>query len=150
MKAVLLLTGLVLASIHLAEAQQPAKIARIGLLTGGGLSAESSNAFLQGLRDFGYIEGKNILIEWRVAAGKRDRVPALTAELVRLNVDAIVTRSATDTRQGDRRLQIPIVMTNDGDPVGNGFIDSLAKPGGNITGLPTVFPRRSAESGWSF
>jgi putative tryptophan/tyrosine transport system substrate-binding protein len=150
MKAVLLLTGLVLASIHLAEAQQPTKIARIGLLTGGGLSAESSNAFLQGLRDFGYIEGKNILIEWRVAAGKRDRVPALTAELVRLNVDAIVTRSATDTRQGDRRLQIPIVMTNDGDPVGNGFIDSLAKPGGNITGLPTVFPRRSAESGWSF
>jgi putative ABC transport system substrate-binding protein len=127
-------------------AQQAAKIPRIGWLTGGGLSTEAGEAFRQGLRELGYVEGKNIVIEWRVAEGKRDRVSALAAELVRLKVDVIITGSATDTRAAKAATAtIPIVMTNDGDPVGNGFVASLARPGGNITGLSTLSPEISGK-----
>jgi putative ABC transport system substrate-binding protein len=92
------------------------------------------------------VEGKNIVIEWRYAEGKRDRVPALAAELVRLKVDIIVSDSATITRAlKGATSTIPIVMTNDGDPVGQGFVASLAHPGGNITGLSTLSPELSGK-----
>jgi putative ABC transport system substrate-binding protein len=128
-----------------AQAQQPSKIPRVGWLTGGSLT-EGSHGFLQGLRDLGYIEGKNIVIEWRVGEGKRDRIAELAADLVRLKVDVIITGSATDTRAAKAATTtIPIVMTNDGDPVGNGFVASLARPGGNITGLSTLSPELSGK-----
>ena len=99
-------------------------------------------AFRQGLRELGYVEGKNIVIEWRYAEGKFDRLPALAAELVRLKVDVIVTAGPTATRAAKEATStIPIVMTHDNDPVGTGFVASLARPGGNITGLSTL-PRR--------
>jgi putative ABC transport system substrate-binding protein len=141
-----LLAASVLICFHLAEAQQSTKIPRIGWLTGGGVSTETGGAFRQGLRELGYVEGKNIVIEWRVAEGKRDRVSALAAELVHLKVDVIITGSATDTRAAKAATAtIPIVMTNDGDPVGNGFVASLGRPGGNITGLSTLSPEISGK-----
>ena len=98
-------------------------------------------AFRQGLRELGYVEGKNIVIEWRYAEGKLDRLPALAAELVRLKVDIIVSGGPTVTRPPRKQLStIPIVMAQDTDPVGNGFVASLARPGGNITGLSTPCP----------
>ena len=122
----------------IAEAQQPAKIPRIGFLFRGSLSANPVRieAFRQGLRELGYVEGKNIIIESRYAEGKLDRLPALAAELVRLKVDVIVTAGPPSTRAAkEATTTIPIVMTNDPDPVGSGFVASLARPGGNITGL---------------
>jgi len=128
------------------EAQKQSKLPRLGWLTGGSVAPERIEAIRLGLRELGYIEGKNIVIEWRVAEGKRARVPALAAELVRLNVDVIVTGSATDTRAAkEATARIPIVMTNDGDPVGMGFVTSLARPGGNITGLSTLSPEISGK-----
>jgi len=131
-----------------AEAQQPTKIPRIGYLLGVSLSASSARieAFRQGLRDFGYVEGKNIIIEWRSAEGKFDRLPALAAELVRLKVDVIVTAGPIPTRAAKEVTStIPIIMTQDPDPVGNGFVASLARPGGNITGLSTLAPELSGK-----
>jgi len=103
-------------------------------------------ALRQGLRELGYIEGKNIDIEWRFADGKLDRLPALAAELVRLKVDVIVTSAppATHTAKGATST-IPIVMAQDSDPVGSGFVASLARPGGNITGLATLTPEISGK-----
>ena len=131
-----------------AEAQQPTKIPRIGYLLGVSLSASSTRteAFRQGLRDFGYVEGNNIIIEWRSAEGKFDRLPALAAELVRLKVDVIVTAGPIPTRAAKEVTStIPIIMTQDPDPVGNGFVASLARPGGNITGLSTLAPELSGK-----
>ena len=92
------------------------------------------------------MEGKNIVIEWRSAEGKLDRLPALAAELVRLKVDIIVTSGPTSTRAAkEATTTIPIVMTQDTDPVGNGFVASLARPGGNITGLSTLSPELSGK-----
>jgi putative ABC transport system substrate-binding protein len=92
------------------------------------------------------VEGKNIVIEWRTADGKRDWYPALLAELLRLKVDVIVCDSAGSTRHAKEATStIPIVMTNDGDPVGQGFVASLARPGGNITGLSTLSPEISGK-----
>jgi putative ABC transport system substrate-binding protein len=122
----------------IAEAQQPKKVPRIGYLSADFLSAMSAraDAFRQGLRELGYVEGKNIVIEWRNTEGKLDRLPALAAELVRLKVDVIVTGGSGATRAANEATStIPIVMTQDLDPVRNGFVASLAKPGGNITGL---------------
>ena len=103
-------------------------------------------AFRQGLRELGYEEGKNILIEWRFAEEKLDRLPALMAELVRLKVDIIVTAGPAPTRVAKAATStIPIVMTQDPDPVGNGFVASLAQPGGNITGLSTLAPELSGK-----
>jgi ABC-type uncharacterized transport system substrate-binding protein len=111
-----------LISVSLAEAQQPAKVPRIGFLTGGAaLDGQSTRieAFRQGLRELGYVEGKNIVIEYRSAEGKLDRVPALAAELVRLNVDVIVTGGLGATRPANEATNtIPIVMASDTDPVG--------------------------------
>ena len=131
-----------------AEAQQPTKVPRIGYLAGASLSANAARieAFRQGLRELGYVEGKNIVIEWRYAEGKLDRLPALAAELVRLKVDVIVTAGPTATRAAkEATATIPIVMAQDGDPVGNGFVASLARPGGNITGLSTLAPELSGK-----
>ena len=138
---VVLLVGLTLAYVRLAEAQQPTKVPRIGFLTGVSPPTNSARheAFRQGLRELGYVEGKNIVIEYRSAEGKFDRLPALAAELVRLNVDIIVTGGGATTRAGkEATTTIPIVMTQNVDPVANGFVASLARPGGNITGLASL------------
>ena len=98
-----------------------------------------TEAFRQGLRELGYVEGKNILIEWRFAEGKADRLRSLAAELTRLKVEVIVTSGPTVTRAAhEATVTVPIVMTFDNDPVGNGFVASLARPGGNITGLSSL------------
>ncbi len=100
-----------------------------------------NESFQQGLRELGYVEGKNIVIEWRYAEGKFERMPALAAELVHLKVDVIVTAGASSTRAvAAATSTIPIVMTNEADPVGTGVIASLARPGGNVTGLSTLSP----------
>ena len=129
-------------------AQQPTKVPRIGFLGASSASvlAARIEAFRQGLRDLGYVEGKNIVIEWRSAEGKLDGLPALAAELVRLKVDVIVTTGPAPTRPAKEATStIPIVMAFDNDPVGNGFVASLARPGGNITGLSTLAPEISGK-----
>ena len=131
-----------------AEAQQPKTVPRIGLLGGGSASASAGriDAFRQGLRELGYLEGKTIVIEYRYAEGKVDRLPALAAELVRLKVDIIVSAGPQSTRAvKEATVTIPIVMAFDFDPVGNGFVASLARPGGNITGLSTLAPEISGN-----
>jgi putative tryptophan/tyrosine transport system substrate-binding protein len=132
------LSALLFALCLSAEAQQPTKIPRIGYLSGS--SGDASNrgpsveAFRQGLRDLGYVEGKNILVEYRDVGGKRDRSPTLVAELVQLKVDIlVVTVAFREAKQATKT--IPIVMVTTGDPVATGLVDSLARPGGNITGL---------------
>ena len=131
-----------------AQAQQPTKVTSIGYLGAASLSANAARheAFRQGLRELSYVEGKNIVIEWRSAEGKSDRLPALAAELVRLKVDVIVTTGGLPTRAAKEATStIPIVMTQDTDPVANGFVASLARPGGNITGLSTLAPELSGK-----
>ena len=131
-----------------AQAQQPKKIPRIAYLTAAPLPALTNrlDAFRQGLRELGYVEGKDILIEWRSANGKIDTLPVLAAELVQLKVDIIITGGGAVTRPvKEATSTIPIVMAQDTDPVGNGFVASLARPGGNITGLSTFAPELSAK-----
>jgi putative ABC transport system substrate-binding protein len=131
-----------------AEAQQPTRVPRIGYLTNSPFSAESARheAFRQGLRDLGYVERENIVIEWRSAEGKVERQGELAAELVRLKVDVIVTSGQTMTRAAKEATStIPIVMAQDPDPVGNGFVASLARPGRNITGLSNLAPEISGK-----
>jgi len=123
------------------KAQQSAKIPVIGRLGASSASAEAARieTFRQGLRELGYIEGKNIVIEWRHAEGKLDRLPALAAELVHQKVDIIITGGANATEAVRKATStIPIVMAQSGDPVADGFVASLARPGGNITGLSRV------------
>ena len=134
------LTALFSALCSSAEAQQMGKVPQIGFLSTAAHSSLSSRleAFRQGLRELGFIEGKNIAIEYRSAEGKPDRLPGLAAELVRLKVDCIVTAGETPTHAAKQATStIPIIMTTVGDPVGLGFVASLARPGGNITGLST-------------
>ena len=143
-----LLVTFFVANVSVAQAQQAGKIPRIGWLTGASLSAQSARieAFRQGLRELGYVEGKNIVIEWRSAEENLDRLPSLAAELVRLKVDIILTGGSAPTRAAkEATTTIPIVMTNEGDPVGSGFVASLARPGGNITGLSTLAPELSGK-----
>jgi len=123
-----------------AEAQQPTKIPRIGFLTGFLSSTPArEEGFRQGLRELGYVEGKNIVIESRYAEGIPGREHALAIELVGLKVDIIVTNGASATRAAKEATNtIPIVMAQDPDPIGNGFVASLARPGGNITGLSNL------------
>ena len=131
-----------------AQAQQPAKIPRIGFLSASSAAALSARteALRQGLRELGYAEGKNIVIERRHGEGKLDRLPELAAELVGLNVDVLVTSGPTATRPAKEATStIPIVMTFDDDPVGSGFVASLARSGGNITGLSTFAPELSGK-----
>ena len=132
-----------------AQAQQPAaKIPRIGFQLDAPVSAMTARteAFRQGLRELGYIEGKNIIIEWRSSEGKIERRSELAAELVRLKVDVIVSAGPTVTRVvKEATSTIPIVMAQDTDPVASGFVASLARPGGNITGLSALAPEMSGK-----
>jgi len=143
-----LLTVVLIAYVHPAVAQQPQKIPRIGFLAGvyPATILARTEALRQGLRERGYVEGKNIAIEWRYAEGKPDRLPALAAELVRLKVDVIVTGGGPATRSAKEATStIPIVMAQADDPVGSGLVASLARPGGNITGLSTLAPEMSGK-----
>jgi len=136
-----LIAFVLVACAVLAQAQQPTKVPRIGFQTDAPISAVTARieAFRQGLRELGYIEGKNIIIEWRSAEGKIERRSEIAAELARLKVDVIVSAGPTVTRAvKEATSTIPIVMAQDPDPVGNGFVASLARPGGNITGLATL------------
>jgi len=125
-----------------AQAQQPTKIPRIGYLsTNGDPSRPPSfvEAFRQGLRDLGYIQGKNIQVEYRYAEGKLDRIPGLITELVTLNVDALVLGTSTAIHAATKATNtIPIVMVTNSDPVAAGIVNSMARPGGNVTGLSTL------------
>ena len=131
-------SALLLALSFPAQAQQSAKIPRVGILFIGGRDQPHLEAFKQGLRERGYMEGKNIVLEYRYAEGKFDRVPALVDELVRMKVDIIVTTSSISARAARKATKtIPIVMTT-GSPVEQGLAESLAKPGGNVTGLTVM------------
>jgi putative ABC transport system substrate-binding protein len=130
------------------EAQQPVKVPRVGYLSGGSLSnlGDRIEAFRQGLRELGYVEGKNIVIEWREGKGNFDRVRELADELVRLKMDVIVSPGPAVTRPlKEATSTIPIVMAQDTDPVGSGFVASLARPGRNITGLSALAPEMSGK-----
>jgi putative ABC transport system substrate-binding protein len=136
-----LLATVLMNTVSFAEAQQP-KTPRIGMLVTGSASTNKSpdDAFRQGLRELGYIEGRNIVIEYRYVEGKRDRIPELAAELVQVKVDVLVVAGGVSTTLPVKKAtsSIPIVFTNASDPVGAGLVASLARPGGNVTGLATV------------
>jgi ABC-type uncharacterized transport system substrate-binding protein len=137
------LAGGLLAVPLAAEAREPGKVARIGMLSQGSptFSPQLREAFRQQLRELGYVEGQNIVIEYRWAEGRAERLPDLAAELVSLNVDVIVaggTPAPLAAKHATRT--IPIVMTAAGDPVGSGLVASLARPGGNVTGLSARSP----------
>jgi ABC-type uncharacterized transport system substrate-binding protein len=130
----------------LAQAQQAGKVPRIGFLVASSPSFYSSRieAFRQGLRDLGYVEGKNIAIEYRFAEGKEDRLRELAAELVRLKVDIIVA-AASAAAAKDATKTIPIVFAAAADPVASGIVASLAQPGGNVTGLTILAPELTGK-----
>ena len=133
-----------LTAVSIADAQEPKKNARIGFLSVGSASSvypEGIKAFRQGLRDLGYVEGQNLFIDWRFAEGKREVLPTLASDLVRLKVDVIVTQGTSGTNPAKRATDtIPIVMAYSADPVGTGLVASLAHPGGNVTGLSEMSP----------
>ena len=144
----ILVAAMMLAFAVLAKAQQPGKIPRIGYLTVASLASNVARveAFRQGLRELGYVEGKNIVIEWRSAEGKVERQVELATELARLKLNVIVTSGPTMTQAAKKATStIPIVMAFDSDPVGSGVVDSLARPGGNITGLSSLSPELSGK-----
>jgi putative ABC transport system substrate-binding protein len=146
---ILALCAMCFAPCYSASAQQPAKIPRIGFLTNSSSKTVDNprhDAFRQGLRELGYVEGKNIVIEWRFAAGQQERQRAMASELARLKVDAIVAVGTGDIRAArEASTTIPIVMVSGGDAVGSGLVASLARPGGNITGLSTLRPELSGK-----
>jgi ABC-type uncharacterized transport system substrate-binding protein len=127
--------------------QQPAKIRRVGFLgpTTASGTARWVEALREGLRDLGYVEGKNIVIDFRWAEGKYERLPELAAELVRLKVDVIVTHGVGTSAAKAATTTIPIVMALSGDPVGTGRVASLARPGGNVTGMAGINPEVAAK-----
>jgi putative tryptophan/tyrosine transport system substrate-binding protein len=139
------LPALILTTIHLASAQQPAKVPRIGvLLAGSGGGPGELKAFRQGLQDLGYIEDKNITIEY--TKGKPEGISGLAADLVRKKVNVIVTAGSAQARAIQQATTtIPIVVAFTGDPVGTGLVVSLAQPGGNITGLSMISPELSGK-----
>jgi ABC-type uncharacterized transport system substrate-binding protein len=144
---VCLLASALLAPVSV-RAQPLQRIPRIGYLNVPSPAEVPGRyrAFREGLRELGYEEGKTILVEYRFAGGKLDRLPSLAAELVHLKVDVIVSGGPTPTRAAKEATStIPIVMAFDSDPVGNGFVKSLARPGGNITGLSNVAPEISGK-----
>jgi putative ABC transport system substrate-binding protein len=135
------LAGGLLTAPLAAEAQQAAKLPRIGFLGDSRATGPRREAFLQGLRDLGYVEGRNLVIEYRYAEGKPERFPALAAELVALKVDVIVAQNtlvALAAKQATRTL--PIVFAAAADPVTSGLVTSLARPGGNVTGMSALIP----------
>ena len=133
--------GVLLASPLVVQAQPPAKVLRIGYLSGNLASGlHLREAFLQGLRDLGYVEGRNIAIEYRDAEGKLEQLPGLAAELVALKVDVIaVTSTPAGLAAKKATMTIPIVFTWAADPVRSGLVTSLGRPGGNVTGLSVLF-----------
>jgi putative ABC transport system substrate-binding protein len=142
-----LLVTFFVANISVVQAQQQ-KIPRIGLLSPFSPDATAVwfQAFRQGLRDLGYVEGKNILIEYRYAEGKSDRLPGLAAEIVRLKVDIIVASVNTDALAAKNATkEIPIVVASGGDPVAIGLVESLAHPGGNVTGMSQISPELAGK-----
>jgi putative tryptophan/tyrosine transport system substrate-binding protein len=142
----ILVAVVLLAVAVIAEAQQPGKVSRIGYVSGSSGFGPREEALQQGLRDLGYVEGQNITIEWRFADGQQDRLPKLVDELVHLKVDTIVTEGARVTRAAKNTTKtIPIIMGSDGDPIGDGHVASLARPGGNITGLATLITGLSGK-----
>ncbi len=143
-----LLTTALLSPVPFVDAQQPGKIPRIGLLSPFSPSATAlwHQAFRQGLRDLGWVEGKNISIEYRYAEGRSDRLPELAADLVRLKVNIIVAAVNTDALAAKNATRtIPIVVASAGDPVAIGLVASLAHPGGNITGLSQISPELAGK-----
>jgi len=141
----ILVVSVLLAVGVIADAQQPAKIGYLST-DSPSIIAVRIEAFRQGLRDLGNVEGKNIVIEWRFAEGKVERLRGLAAELIRLKVDVIVTSGPAATRAAkEATATIPIVTAQDPDPVGDGLVVSLARPGGNITGLSTLAPEISGK-----
>jgi putative ABC transport system substrate-binding protein len=137
--------ALLSALIFSAEAQQLEKMHRIGIL-GTAVSSRLREAFIQRMGELGYVDGKNIVIVYRYADGKLDRLPEMAAELVRLNVAVIVTSSTAATQAAKKATStIPIVVGTAGDLVGSGLVASLAKPGGNITGLTAISPDLSGK-----
>jgi putative tryptophan/tyrosine transport system substrate-binding protein len=134
------LATLLFVSVHFVEAQQAKKVPRIGLLVHSSSDSPRRDAFLQGLRDLGYVEGKNITIEYRYTEGQLDRLPDLAAELVRLNVDVIVTAAISSVRAAKKATATPIVFASVGDAVDSGLVSSLARPAGNATGLTFLAP----------
>jgi putative ABC transport system substrate-binding protein len=141
MTGVFLLIGFLLTSVHFADAQPTDKVARIGFLDNSTVSGSAglAEAFRQELSKLGWIAGKNIIVEYRFAEQKNERLPELAAELVRLKVDLIVVASTPAALAAKTTTTtIPIVMTNTGDPVAAGLIASLARPGSNVTGLSSL------------
>ena len=139
----LLATSALLAAPLASLAQQQGRIWRVGFLSPrrrpDSMESDYIGAFPRGMRELGYIEGKNLVIEWRFADGKYERLPELAAELVRLKVDVIVSAASQSINALHKATTtIPIVMATSGDPVGSGFVKSLAQPGGNITGLSAL------------
>jgi putative ABC transport system substrate-binding protein len=137
----------VLSSAAVAAAQTP-RIPTVGLLFGfsSGVNSDRIGGFRQGMRELGYVEGNNVIIEYRYAEGRPDRLKQLAAELAALKVDVIVSGGPAVTRPlKEATTTIPIVMAQDSDPVGNGFIASLPRPGANITGLSTLAPEVSGK-----
>jgi len=140
------IAGGLLTAPPVAEAQPAGKVPLIGVLTFTQMNAGLQEAFLRGLRDHGYVEGQNIRIEWRAAEGRPDRAKALAVELVQLNVDVIVANLTPAVQAAkDATSTIPIVMASAGDPVGTGFVASLARPGGNITGMTGISAELSGK-----
>lgn len=148
-KLVAALTLALFAAPFTADAQEAAKVHRIGYLgatTASGFHARAVDAFRQGLRDLGYVEGKNLVIEYRWAEGRYERLPDLAAELVRMKVDLIVTHGTPGSLAAKQATTtIPIVMTLSGDAVATGLVASIARPGGNITGSNFFFPELNAK-----
>ena len=143
-----LLITVLLTTVSHAQAQQPAKTPHIGFLLDVPASSLPARieAFRQGLRELGYVEGNNIIIEWRETKGNFDHVRELADELVRLKMDVIVSPGPAVTRRlKEATSTIPIVMAQDTDPIGSGFIASLARPGGNITGLAALAPEMAGK-----
>jgi putative ABC transport system substrate-binding protein len=143
-----LLGGAAIAWPLAVRAQQEKNFARIGLLSPFSPSTAAlwHQAFRQGLRDLGWIEGKNISIEYRYAEERADVLPDLAVDLVRLNVDVIVASVSTDALAAKHATKtIPIVMASAGDPVASGLVESLAQPGGNITGLSQIAPELAGK-----
>src|SRR4051794_39049346 len=148
----LALTALLIALCFSAEGQQPELNAQIGFLGATSPSVEAARiaAFRDGLRELGYEEGKNIVIEWRWAEGKLQQLPVLAAELVRLKVNVLVAGGSTSTAAAKKATsKIPIVTAQVNDPVGSGLVTSLARPGGNLTGFSTLY-LKLAENDWRF
>src|SRR5262252_710389 len=130
------------------EGQQASKVARIGVLMPGApaTAGHFAAAFDQGLREHGYLQGRNILVERRFAEAKVERMSEIAAELVRMKVDVIVTSTDPSIAAVRQQTQtIPIVMANSTDPVATGFVTSLARPGGNVTGLSSISPELSVK-----